>query len=170
MQTYKRRKIQSICNDLWDKHSLIPGFSFDDLLNNLKITYKEEEFEDDSISAILITKGMKSIITANASHHINRKRFSIGHELGHLLLGHKKELDIKQKERIFYRNEISAQGIDTDEIEANYFSACLLMPEDKIKSCIDMDISFDENIYNLSKLFQVSQAAMTLRLNNLGYC
>lgn len=170
MQTYKRRKIHDICNSIWSDFSLEPGFEFSTLLAQMNISYKEESFEDDNISAILITKGEKSLITANSNHHINRKRFSIGHELGHLYLSHKKELDVKEEEKIFFRNEISSMGIDNDEIEANYFSACLLMPEEKIRENVQMDISFEENIEKLADLFKVSQAAMTLRLNFLGYC
>lgn len=169
MQTYKRRKIHDICNKLWDKYSLQPGFKFSKLLAEMNISYREECFEDDGISAILITKGEKSLITSNSNHHINRKRFSIGHEMGHLLLNHKRELDVKEEEKIFFRNQTSSLGIDSDEVEANYFSACLLMPEEKVKESVNMNISFEENIENLSKLFKVSQAAMTLRLNFLGY-
>lgn len=170
MQTYRRRKIHQICKSIWDKYGLVAGFDFSYLLPKLNVEYKEESFEDNNISAILLIKGSKSLITANAYHHINRKRFSIGHELGHLLLGHKKDIDIKEEEKIFFRNEISSMGINNDEIEANYFSANLLMPEHILKESIDLNSSFEDNVANLAGRFVVSQASMTLRLNHIGFC
>ncbi|MEO5991404.1 MAG: ImmA/IrrE family metallo-endopeptidase [Ferruginibacter sp.] len=56
------------------------------------------------------------------------------------------------------------------EIDANYFALCLLMPEEQLKDkCqgVKFDLSSDEEIIKLSKLFGVSITAMTIRLFQL---
>lgn len=167
MQTYRRKKIHNICKEIWDNHKLKPGFNLEKLLNKINVNYAEESLSD-NISAILVIKDDKKLITVNKGHHINRQRFSIAHEIGHLLLGHKKEIDVKTREAIYFRNEVSSLGIDNDEIEANYFAANLLMPEEQIFNHLDKDKSFEENVSIIAKSFTVSEAATTRRFINLG--
>lgn len=168
MQTYRRKKIETISNQIWLDNNLEPGFDIVDLLSNLKIKLSFEDFTDD-ISAILITKGNTNLISLNANNNINRQRFSACHELGHLFLEHKKNVDINGKELIQYRNTMSSKGIDTDEIEANFFAATLLMPSNEISNVVDYSKSFDSTVDYISEKFKVSSAAATLRLSYLGY-
>ena len=51
----------------------------------LGVRVHQEEFED-QVSGVLIVKGAERHIMVNKAHHANRQRFSIAHELGHLLL------------------------------------------------------------------------------------
>jgi len=168
MQTYRRRKIHETCNEIWGNYSLTPGFDVEELLEEMGIKYKAESLSN-SISAVLIIKSGKKLVTVNSNHPTTRQRFSISHELGHLFLDHKKNFDLNEQSKIFYRDTVSSLGIDTDEIEANYFAACLLMPESEIKSNVIEFLSFEENVEMLSDKFVVSAAAMTLRLSFLGY-
>lgn len=168
MQTYRRKKIETICEDIWNTHNLVPGFDFSPLLNSLSIQLNYEDLSDD-ISAVLVIKGSKKVITLNKNNNKARQRFSACHEIGHLLLEHKKNFDISEKELIQYRNVKSSEGTDIDEIEANYFAANLLMPNHEIQKHVDFSKSFDSNVESISEKFQVSFAAATLRLNYLGY-
>lgn len=168
MQTYRRKKIETTCNQLWSDCSLGPGFDIAELLSRLKINLSFEDFTDD-ISAILVTKGNTNLISLNQNNNINRQRFSACHELGHLFLEHKKNLDVNGKELIQYRNTMSSQGLDTDEIEANFFAATLLMPAMEIARVVDYTKSFDATVDFVSEKFKVSYAAATLRLSYLGY-
>lgn len=73
-----------------------------------------------------------------------RRRFTIAHEIGHLLLGHT-------------CNEGSGT---TNETEANIFASELLMPLKLLKS----DYPRIKNLPDLAKLYRVSQQAMSYRL------
>ena len=99
-----------------------------------------------------------------------RKRFSLGHELGHIFLNHKKNLDAGSTQAIVHKRDVkSASGKYADEVEANFFAATLLMPRREIDDSINFEQSFDDNVKIIANKFGVSQAAATLRLKYLGY-
>lgn len=87
-----------------------------------------------------------------------RNRFTIAHELGHVLLGHVNENNRKKRDTNF-----SSNTYDPDEISANAFAA-LLMPETKIREYYQSASSLQQ----LADAFGVSTAAMSYRLQNLG--
>lgn len=99
------------------------------------------------------------VISINSNKHPHHQRFTLAHELGHYALSHGEKYD---NQITLYRNGTS----DPDEIEANAFSAELLMPKAVIRHLV-----FKENITDISKLAQelfVSEQAMMYRLKNLG--
>lgn len=135
---------------------------------NAQIHYVPFE-RDGELAGMLLRKGGKVIIGVNSSHHSNRQRFTIAHELGHLRY-HEGELHVDRKLQINRRDEISALAIDSDEIEANRFAAELLMPfklifDDLMK--LEIDIEDDEQIRDLAKKYRVSAQAMTHRITNI---
>ena len=56
-----------------------------------------------------------------------------------------------------------SEGVDTHEIYANEFAACLLMPEDKVRQMHKSG----ELPAQMALKFKVSADAMTFRLKNL---
>lgn len=119
----------------------------------------------------------------NIRHGKNRQRFSIGHELGHFFLHQNRQplfidsdfsngiYDEKRRTKTFHRNGKSQSGSDKYEIEANRFSASILMPEKLIlKSIQDLkiDISNEQHITRISRYFKVSEQAMSFRISRLG--
>ncbi|MBL8658018.1 MAG: ImmA/IrrE family metallo-endopeptidase [Altererythrobacter sp.] len=126
--------------------------------------------EDDLSGMAFIKEGAKFIVY-NAAHHPNRQRFTIAHELGHHVM-HQSMLkkSVHVDKGVLRRDNISAGGFDKVEISANAFAACVLMPEDLMRSvCPDsLDLEDDGLIANLSKLFGVSAAAFTNRVLNLS--
>ncbi len=72
-----------------------------------------------------------------------------------------------------FRNELSKQGTDLDEIEANLFAAELLMPRMMVAQDLHqndaVDILDDDFFYELAQRYNVSTQALLLRLVNLGY-
>lgn len=149
----------------------------------LKIKVEEGDLGDD-ISGLLAKKDKEVIIGVN-THHPNRQRFTIAHEIGHFVLGHERNGmfidEHKQHFSLFYRNEQSSEGTNQQEIEANAFAAALLMPEpfvkDEIQKLLNQGEKFDlsdlsmDNIEFISRLadeFKVSQMAMTYRIGNLN--
>lgn len=136
------------------------------IAKELKINITKEPFTD-NISGVFIRKGTegdKLSIGINKDHHEHRQRFTIGHEIGHFLLhsGAILHYDREEEERqLYFRAE---DVLSLDEIEANQFSAALLMPEDHLRK----DFFKDPSIRRLADKYKVSNDAMEYRLVNLG--
>jgi Zn-dependent peptidase ImmA (M78 family) len=88
----------------------------------------------------------------------NRARFTIAHEIAHVVLGHTgtrhRNVSDRKIERILIQ-------IRVDEIEANRFAAAFLMPMHLI------DMSLNPTPTEISFQFQVSEAAASTRLDQL---
>jgi Zn-dependent peptidase ImmA (M78 family) len=128
---------------------------------------------DDQISGLVTrTEDGTAIIGVNASHAPTRQRFTIAHEIGHLLL-HEELLHIDRRFPIALRSATASMGIDSDEIEANQFAAELLMPAELIEKDVDRlldnGVDIEAAVAELADEYNVSQQAMTIRLNSLGF-
>lgn len=95
--------------------------------------------------------GMDMIIYNDSINSKQRKRFSLGHETGHIKLDH----DLNNKE---------SYGLY--EVEANFYAAQILMPEQIINELIKR--GKDITIKNLMAWFDVSEAAARKRLETLN--
>lgn len=128
---------------------------------------------DSELSGMIYIKKGRPIIGVNALHHPNRRRFTIAHECGHLIL-HKaqitKEIHIDKTFPMLMRDSMSATGVDKMEIEANMFAAELLMPASFLTDALGnepFDIDDESAVSALAKSFKVSSSAMRFRLGNL---
>jgi Zn-dependent peptidase ImmA (M78 family) len=134
--------------------------------------------EDDlgaDISGALVSNPQGSVVLVQASHHDNRKRFTIAHEIGHHALRHQFEegghVHVDKGNYISLRGRRASEGVDPKEIEANWFAASLLMPSSLIaESVAKLEVSalHDQHVEELAREFEVSEQAMTIRLSNLG--
>ena len=128
---------------------------------------------DSELSGMAYIKDNVAIIGLNALHHPNRQRFSAAHELGHHELHSdelQKSIHVDKGIRVLARDELSAEGIDKREIEANTFAAELLMPSGLILEALDvdgLDIEDDASVEKLAHKFRVSASAMRFRLASL---
>ena len=86
-----------------------------------------------------------------------RDRFTIAHELGHLLL-HYDELNDEQQ--VFYR-----YGRSAIETEANIFAAALLMPEEAFRRVFT---ECGDDFRCIAKRFDVSRTTAEIRARVLG--
>ncbi len=101
-------------------------------------------------SGMQLTDGEKVTIGYNSDQHSNRQRFTIAHEIGHLVLGHTHSgADFNLKSR------------DPHEIEANQFAAELLMPLELLKNDYGYGATAPKD---LAKNYSVSEEAMWWRL------
>jgi Zn-dependent peptidase ImmA (M78 family) len=133
---------------------------------------------DGTESGFTLRDGRRIIIGINTRTSRKRQRFSIAHEIGHVLLHPLSPLIVDHAVRIDWRDDVSALGTDAQEIEANAFGAALLMPKgmviQAVKECVarlkDVNAapSRDELVSELAKSFDVSNDAMGFRLINLG--
>ncbi|MDI9864474.1 ImmA/IrrE family metallo-endopeptidase [Flectobacillus sp. DC10W] len=173
------RQIEDIANQLLaEVNQTKPPILVQEILNFKSIALHEIEFEDNDISGVFMTDGKSAAIGVNKLNTHTRKRFTIAHELGHFILGHRRDqvfVDTPYKYyTILYRDKNSSSGEFFQEREANAFAAALLMPREMLLSELrEASInqqSLDENfdlIGTLCEKFDVSITAMTLRLTNL---
>jgi Zn-dependent peptidase ImmA (M78 family) len=116
-------------------------------------------------------KDGSAVIGVNTSHSIQRQRFTIAHEIGHLLLHADENLHVDKNFPIGLRNETSSEAVNENEIEANQFAAALLMPVQllakDIKPLVGSDVLIA--IHKLARKYGVSEQAMSIRLSALRY-
>ncbi|MEP0986023.1 ImmA/IrrE family metallo-endopeptidase [Ekhidna sp.] len=131
-----------------------------------------QDMNSDGISGLLAIKGGRSVIAVNKDDRSRRQNFTIAHELGHYMLHYSPEelfVDYGSKNglTVFYRANLS----NREETEANVFAANLMMPKFMVESKIkesDQAYLSEEFVSDIAEEFQVSQLAMTYRLQNLG--
>jgi hypothetical protein len=125
-----------------------------------------QEFDTEGFEGGLVTDTARSrgvILTRNS--HPFRRRFTIGHELGHFLIPthmpdiHGRFLCSREDMRLLSAAENDRRG--RMEVEANRFSSLILMPPPLLRPYLkqrrDPDI---QHMAELAELFQVSKQAM----------
>ena len=120
-------------------------------------------------SGVLVRNGNRAVIGINSQHSINRRRFSIAHEIGHFDL-HRGDTYIDRGYRIHFRDLDSGSGTKREEMEANAFAAALLMPATLVRNAFErqpFEFTEDNVLEMLAKKFKVSTQAMTYRLMKL---
>lgn len=129
---------------------------------------------DEDISGVLVISDKEATIGFNQSESRVRRRFTIAHELGHYEFHRDKSAMFIDKDyRAIFRSKNSGNSEDLQvlEQEANTFAACILMPEAllaEILSDMEFDLSSEDEIKRLAKIFDVSATAMSFRIINLG--
>jgi len=132
----------------------------------IEVRYEPAE---DELSGALVRKRNEVVIGVNASHHPNRQRFTIAHEIAHFLLHDGVEVHVDQDFRVNLRDQRSSEAVSREEIEANGFAAELLMPKEFIVRDTRRFPAVDEAVkQRLANRYRVSKRAMGLRLANLG--
>ncbi len=131
--------LENLTDKLEDNNFLILDIDFEEKFDGFC------EYVDDLAFIILSSKGYE------------RNRFTLAHELGHLILDFKEKLDDKEKEKY-----------------CDLFAASLLMPEKAMKRELALgkrkilsNVSINE-ILLLAKEYQVSLNAIIMRLFSLG--
>lgn len=123
------------------------------------------------------SKNVKKVILINEFEPDYRQRFTIAHELGHIILGHE-GISYRFSDMSKYKNTIDRMN----EVAANKFAAELIMPEKLVKLVLLDSIQelrfsihqkFDENDINQlidvsSNKMGVSTQALNYRIINLG--
>jgi Zn-dependent peptidase ImmA (M78 family) len=128
---------------------------------------------DGDLSGFLYRDKEQAVIGVNTSHAPVRQTFTIAHELGHLLLHDQEQLHVDREFRVRLRSDVSSQGIDEAEQEANFFAASILMPREFIERDLAdkefMDLLDDDFLRELARKYGVSAQALAIRLKTLGY-
>ena len=129
---------------------------------------RQSELKD--VSGILVRSAGAPVIGVNSRHSETRRRFTVAHELGHLLLHAGQSVTFDREFRVSLRSEESSTGVDLEEVEANFFAASLLMPDAMLMAddrTRTIELEDAEALSDLARTFHVSTQAMTLRLARL---
>lgn len=179
----RRKHIRQLVASLLQRFSVaVPPVPVKRIAEDLGAQVYESRVED-TLSGFLFRQpeSGRYIIGVNKAHPLNRQRFTIAHELGHMLLHGISDVHVDRAgtgyARVRLRSQTSAEGVDSEEIEANYFAAELLMPESMVIQELEarppldlMDESDGEAILDeLAKRFDVSRQAFNIRLIQLGF-
>ncbi len=131
------------------------------------------DFLEGDLSGFFYRDNKLAVIGVNTRHSQVRQNFTVAHELGHFLLHDQAQLQVDHEFRVRLRNDLSSQGTDGSEREANLFAASLLMPKKFLVEDLDgkeyFDICDDTFLHGLARRYGVSAQALVNRLKNLGY-
>ena len=146
------RKATEILNEFWDGHLPVDPAK---IANRMNVPVLADTALDDSGFLMETADGGWEIhiLPTEPSY---RKRFTVAHELGHLCLGH----GPMPREKGSY----SINNYKPMERDANVFAAALIMPLNIIWQCLEGDYSMQK----MMELFNVSESALTIRLERLG--
>jgi Zn-dependent peptidase ImmA (M78 family) len=149
------------------------------IIQSLQIRYPEEidindismergafvhERNIDGAEAWLVRKGSKAIITVNSKlSEQGRKRFAIAHELGHFELHNDSQFVICSDEDMYVWNRSKSQ-----ELEANEFASCILMPEVIFSRYIKREAPNMDRVSELSGAFGTTLTATAIRYTQLS--
>lgn len=96
-------------------------------------------------------------IICNKKHSRNRQRFTVAHEIGHLVLDH--QFSIRDHKEI-----INFKTKSPIEKEANIFAAELLMPRKVLLDYLKTNVV--PNVKAVAKVFQVSEEALWYKITS----
>lgn len=144
------------------------------IAGNFGATIRVEKLDGD-VSGMLITssKSSKKVILINKDNHENRRRFTVAHEIAHLIM-HKGEdevfVDSRGSATLYFRSKESVNQIPLAERQANEFASCILMPQKALLNYIKnnpIDINDDTSVKIMANRFGVSVQALSIRLARL---
>lgn len=147
---------QVIGDYIGDLSTITPPVDVTMILNALGLQLIEADFDDPAVSGAF--DRTKKSIFLSVRDSKTRQLFTVAHELGHYFLNPDKNTDI------FYRREAN-EFVDfpSEEQEANWFAAALLMPRELITKIWNQEK--DEGL--VAAYFGVSQSAAHWRLKNV---
>ena len=132
------------------------------LFKGLGLKYIELNDTDDIDGAIMEIKGKPAIAVLNKAKSLQRQRFTLAHELGHIFLKHTGR-DIYDSDEIRENsNKLISKTKPPQETEADIFASELLIPYEQLKK-YTADIN---NIDKLANTFLVSKQAITIAIMN----
>jgi Zn-dependent peptidase ImmA (M78 family) len=139
----------------------------------IKIRY---EPLDDELSGMCFYKDGVPVVGVNARHAPNRQRFTIAHELGHIIMHDdilQQGAHVDKTITMLRRDPDSAQGVVEIEIQANQFAAAILMPDFLIQKYMEENnlnygLLQDEDVIDeMAKAFKVSSTALAIRMGTI---
>ena len=125
-----------------------------------------------SFEGVLLKKDWQGFIFFNGLSPLSRQRFTIGHELGHWMIpSHLTGDQLSCTKQQISNSYTKGQAISKEiriEIEANRFSAQILMPEKEFRIDTNKNEPDLRHIFAVSQKYNVSMVACCLRFRDLS--
>lgn len=138
-------------------------------LSTLELIDAVETVFDVDIAVTNLTEGMDGcawqdssmrLIMLNRTRIWVRQRFTLAHELGHVLA--------RDAQNSLIAEDVMARGESVSERRANSFAAALLMPEAHLREVTGGEVASHETFVALVNTLCVSPTSLAWRLHNLG--
>ena len=131
------------------------------LCKQLDVQLEERKIDDDGACRFRTSEPYSAIIEVSKQAAETRKRFTIAHELGHLLL-HPETRDG------WRRDSFSSSGTNQEEREANGFAADLLVPFADLRAWLNLlrvETRVPVVVAKMAETYEISDAAARIRLD-----
>jgi Zn-dependent peptidase ImmA (M78 family) len=117
----------------------------------------------DHIAGMYVQRRGQPFIFTNGIHIPVRQRFTLAHELGHHVLGHRQRVDASQ--------DVFGRPRDPDEVAANYFAGAFLAPRTAVRNWADRHPDHErdlELVVRAGAFFGVSALTARIRFERAG--
>lgn len=164
-----RDRPTAAARDLVEQSNYAVPVDLDAIAARLGVEVRLEDL-DDVVSGLLMLDRRRPLVAVNRAHHPNRRRFTIAHEIGHLVLHGERTKFFLDASPVFFRRDNAPRTNQTVEREANRFAAELLMPGRIMCRMVadePIDIFDEADVRRLAERLQVSVQALTIRLTEL---
>lgn len=139
------------------RHQAKPPVDVTAIARELGLEVYAEDGLSDDVSGLLTKDDKGYFIVVNRGHHLNRRRFTIAHEIAHFLL-HRDEIGDGVEDSTLYRSHLSGR----QETQANRLAAEILMPWRLISHLVRQNPH--SSVEFLAQELKVSKSAMAIRL------
>jgi Zn-dependent peptidase ImmA (M78 family) len=154
--------IDLVVNELRDdlKIPINTSVNLNNIIENFDIRVRKTNLGNGVLGACKVIGLKKLIVISNGITYFRQERFTMAHEIGHILLHY--------TSNICWREDFYLWGFTRGkEYEANQFAVKLLMPTKEIRKFLSKeDISF-KIIKNISNLYQTSLISTAIRCTKI---
>ena len=168
MSQQSRAKVEQRAMEVLRQHGLY-SLPIDpvQLASRLGVTVNNAKFADDSLAGLIARRGDRTQILVEQTDPPYRKRFSIAHELGHHFLHLLEDGEIVDNRADMFRQKDPVgghiSGARLRELQANWFAAALLMPEEFVRE----EWAREPSVAHMARVFNVSEDAIGYRVDAL---
>ncbi len=169
MNRGKRESLEQKATDLWRNVPGGPPVAVEKVAAFVGAEIRQEP-ADVEVSGMVWRSPQGAIIGVNSLHSKTRRRFTIAHEIAHLVLHNDDSFHVHEGYALVGRRDGDASlGVYRKEVEANYFAAALLMPKELLLRDVEVqrlrfDFESEDTIKAVARTYQVSPQAFTIRL------
>ena len=116
-------------------------------------------FEKPTKKGFCIRTAEQYLVYFNKRYDSFNLEWTYAHELGHIMMGH----------TVYSQAHLSPEQVEVARIEAEHFAACLMMPQQWLRTCIKQNgLKSFHDLRRYVQLFGVPWSRMERRLIGLG--